>query len=367
MRIVCLQENLKEALFTLERISSKNQELPILNSILFKTENGVIKGVATDLEFGIEIEIPGKIEKQGEVVIPVKLLSQFIGNLPNVKIKIEEKAGVLSVDAENINTTIPTLQKSEFPLIPKIKKENSVEIQAGAVRKALNQVVNSAAVSYSIPEIAGVLFDFRGDTAKVVATDSFRLSEKTLYQKNTYTTEQKHSFIIPLKTAAELVRIITDDSVMMEMYTDKNQIVFILPHIHFISRLITGDYPNYEQIIPTISKTKITIQKTELISKIKLASVFASKINDVKLTIDANKNEMEIKAAEQSKGQFQSVVNADISGENGEAVFNYKYLLDGLSNIQEEEVVFEVNGPALPALFKSKNDSYQYVVMPIKT
>lgn len=367
MRIVCLQENLKDALFTLERISSKNQELPILNSILFKTENGVVKGVATDLEFGIEIEIPSKVEKQGEVVIPVKLLSQFISNLPNIKIKIEEKDGMLAVDAENIKTTIPTLQKSEFPLIPKIKKENSVEINAGVFKKALNQVVNSAAVSYSIPEIAGVLCDFRGDIAKIVATDSFRLSEKTLYQKNTYTVSEKHSFIIPLKTAAELIRIITDDNEKMEIYTDKNQIVFILPRIHFISRLITGDYPHYEQIIPKISKTKVTIQKTELISKIKLASVFASKINDIKLVIDANKNEMEIRSAEQSKGEFQSTVTTDITGESCEAVFNYKYLLDGLANIQEEEVVFEVNGPALPALFKSKNDSYQYVVMPIKT
>lgn len=366
MRIVCLQENLKEALFILERIASKNQELPILNSILFKTENGIVKGVATDLEFGIEIEISAKVEKQGEVVVPVKLLSQFIGNLPNVKIKIEEKSGTLFIDAENIKTTIPTLPKTEFPLIPKIKKENSVEIQTGIFKKALDQVINSAAVSYSIPEIAGILCAFSNDTAKIVATDSFRLSEKTLYQKNIFTTSQKHAFIIPLKTAAELTRIIGDGEEMMEMYTDKNQIVFILPRIHFISRLITGEYPNYEQIIPKTSKTKITMQKQEFISKIKLASVFASKINDVKVVCDANKNEMEIRAAEQSKGDFSSIIAADIAGESCEAVFNYRYLLDGLSNIQEEEVVFAVNGPALPAIIKSKNDPYQYVVMPIK-
>jgi len=91
MKIVCLQENIKEALFILERISSKNQELPILNSILLKTENGLLKGIATDLEFGIEVEIPAKVEKQGEIVVPVKLLSQFIGNLPNIKIKLEKK------------------------------------------------------------------------------------------------------------------------------------------------------------------------------------------------------------------------------------------------------------------------------------
>ena len=367
MKIVCLQENIKEALFILERISSKNQELPILNSILLKTENGLLKGIATDLEFGIEVEIPAKVEKQGEIVVPVKLLSQFIGNLPNIKIKLEEKDGVLTIDAENIKTTIPTLPKNEFPLIPKVKKEHSVHIQSGILKKALDQVVNSAAVSYSIPEIAGVLFRFNEDTAKIVATDSFRLSEKKLYQKNTYTTSEKNAFIIPLKTAVELGRIITHDDEMMELYTDKNQIVFILPHIHFISRLITGDYPNYEQIIPTSSKTKITIQKAEFISKIKLASVFASKINDIKIVVDAGKNEIHIHAAEQSKGQFQSTVVTDITGENGEAVFNYKYLLDGLMNIQEEEVVFEMNGAALPAIIKSKNDSYQYVVMPIKT
>lgn len=366
MRIVCLQENLKDALFTLERISSKNQELPILNAILFKTENGVVKSIATDLEFAVEIEIASKVEKQGEVVVPVKLLSQFIGNLPNVKIKMEEKDGILSIDAENIKTTIPTLPKNEFPLIPKVKKENNVTINAGVLKKSLQQVINSAAVSYSIPEIAGVLFKFNDDTAKVVATDSFRLSEKTLFQKNTYSISQKHSFIIPLKTATELIRIITNDDEEVEMHTDKNQIIFIISHIRFTSRLITGEYPNYEQIIPKTSKTTITFGKEEFIAKLRLASVFASKINDVKLVIDANKNTMEISAAEQSKGKFESVIAGDMKGENSEVVFNYKYLLDGLSNIQEEEVVFEVNGPALPAVIKSKNDAYRYIVMPIK-
>ena len=142
--------------------------------------------------------------------------------------------------------------------------------------------------------------------------------------------------------------------------------MFTIKNATIVSRLVAGEYPNYERIIPKTSTTKVVLNKTEFISKLKLASLFSSKINDVKITINTNKNEMVLRSADQSKGDFSATIHADTSGEDTEALFNYRYLLDGLSNIAEEDVVFELNGSSSPAILKTKNDPYQYVAMPIK-
>ncbi|MBI5913160.1 DNA polymerase III subunit beta [Candidatus Azambacteria bacterium] len=366
MRIICLQENLKNNLLTLERISSKNQELPILGNVLLKTEEGFLKAFATDLEIGVEIAIPCKIEKKGEAVVPIKLIAGFIANLPNTKLTLEEKNNAIVIETEGVTTTIPAANKNEFPIVPKIKEENMITMSGEALRGGIAQVINSAAISYTIPEIAGVLFVCGADVVKIVATDSFRLSEKTLFKTKEYAIKKEQSFILPAKTAAELSKIITPEDEIVEIYLAQNQVLFKLKHATIVSRLVAGEYPKYERIIPKTSTTKIALNKTEFISKLKLASLFSSKINDVKLDIRANKNEMELTAADQAKGNFSATIRADMTGESAEALFNYKYLLDGLSNISEEEIVFEVNGAASPAILKTKNDTYQYVAMPIK-
>src|SRR3989344_5962825 len=368
MKIVCLQENLKESLLTLERATSKNQTMPILHNILLKTEKGMVSAFATDLEIGIEKHISCKIEKQGEVMIPVKTLLQFIQNLPNTRVGIETKNNTLHIETEQNKIKIPITSVNEFPLVPKIQPTKTITLQKGLVlKKALQQVLNSIATSYSLPEITGVLWVVEPYTLKLVSTDSFRLSEKVIFQKDTYTASHPATFIIPQKTAAELVRDIDTDE-PIDISLNEHQIVFTMKNTTIISRLITGEYPKYEQIIPTTSKTVVELEKGEFVSQIKLASVFSSKINDVKVCVKKNKKIMEITSQDQGKGEFYAAINLpSVTGEDVEVVFNYKYLLEGLANIGEEEVVYELNGPASPAVFKTKTGDYRHVVMPIKT
>ncbi len=366
MKFICLQENLKENLMILERIASKNKNLPILHNILLKTEEGSLKAFATDLEIGITIHIPCKIEKQGEVVLPIKLLSQFIQNLSNVKIQFEKKNNAFSIDAEHIHTTIPIFNVQEFPLIPKIKKTDCIEINGMSLKNGLQQVLNSIAISHSIPEITGILFDIKTDYLKIVSTDSFRLSEKIIFKEKNYNVIKNTTFILPQKTAQELVRIINNNEII-SLYIEDGGIIIRLQNSDITSRLITGQYPYYEQIIPKSSTTTIALNKNEFISHIKLASIFSSQINDVKIKASVCKKTIEVIASDKGKGEFSSCMNVlEIIGEDVEAVFNFKYLLDGLANISDEEIVYELNGSSLASILKTKNNDYRYIIMPIK-
>ena len=366
MKLICLQENIKEGLFILERIASKNQNLPLLNNIILKTEKGLLKTFATDLEIGVEINIPCKVEKEGEVVVPVKTISQFISNLPNTKITIEENNNnKITIEADGIKTTIPISNKEEFPIIPKVKKENTIKINPNVLKNGITQVLNSVAISHPIQEILGVLFVVKDGFLKIISTDSFRLSEKTIYQKNNYTTTLNQIFILPQKTAQELVRIINQEE-DVEMRIEPNQILFSLKNINIVSRLISGNYPNYEQIIPKKTDSAALIDKNELILKTKLASLFSSKINDIKIILNSDKKTLELKSADQHKGEFSTTINTEIKGDGFEVVFNYKYVLDGLANISDENIIFEFNKPPLPSIIRPQGDDYKYIIMPIK-
>lgn len=365
MKIICLQENLKSALSHLDRIASKNQSTPILTNLFLKADGSSITLFATDLELGMDMTIPCKTEKKGEVIVPIKLFSPLIQNLPHTKVSFEEKGNRLVVETDDTKTTLPLLNKDEFPLMPKVKPEHSIEINAGTLKTTLAQVLNSVATSYSIPEISGVLFLFEKDVLKIVSTDSFRLSEKTIFKKRNFTIQGTHSFILPQRTAQELVRVIDQEKAVL-VHAEQNQILFKLENMNLVSRLITGTYPNYEQIIPKSAKTKITLNKTELASKVKLASIFSSKLNDVRFVIQSKKGICEVRSADEAKGEYVSVAHGEIRGENTDATFNHRYILDGLANIPEEEIMFELNGPASPAILAPLSNGYRYVVMPIK-
>ncbi|MEK7452802.1 MAG: DNA polymerase III subunit beta [Patescibacteria group bacterium] len=367
LKIICLQENIKSGLAISERISSKNSSLPILANTLLKAEKGFLKISSTDLEIGVEILIPCKVEGNGSLIIPTKLVLNFINNLPNTKIYIEEQDGKLLISADNFKTSIPILNKDEFPIIPKIKDGSEVIINSQILKNAIGCVLNSVSLSDLKPEISGILFDFKKESLNIVATDGFRLSEKVILNKNIYQLDDNKSFILPQKSAQELVKII-DSNNDIKIIIGENQVAFLFDKINLISRIINGEYPNYKQIIPKTNKTRISLNKEEFVLKLKLASIFSSNINDIKFLINVDSGEFNIKSQDKIKGELNSSIDFDdLSGESVEVVFNWRYLLDGLSNINNDKVVFELNSHTSSALLKAKDDDhYLYIIMPIK-
>lgn len=371
MKIICLQENLKKGLNTVQNIIGKNLTLPILNNILLNTEKKQLKLSTTDLEIAITDHVLCKVEKEGSITIPAKTLVNFVSNLPNKKIEINTKNNIVYLKCENYKSNIKGLDAKDFPIIPKIKKGPILEISSLKFKNALEQVINFVSFSDIRPEITGIFFNFSSNKKiKLVATDSFRLGEKLLDLKsNKIKGNNLNSIIIPYKTVQELIRIISnqEEEGLIKITIENNQVLFDLFNIQIISRLIEGNYPSYQQLISQQFETTALVKKEDFVKAIKLSSFFSSKINDVRLKINSKKSLIEIFAQDIELGENLSELKGEIKGKDLEVVFNHKYVLDGLNSIDTQKVFLGFNGEISPGIIKPERDAdFTYVVMPIK-
>jgi len=371
MKIICSQERFKKGLNIVQNIIGKNLTLPILNNILLSINEKQLKLSTTDLELAITSYIQCKIEKKGNITIPAKTLFNFVSNLPNKKIEINIKNKIINLKCENYKSSINGLDAKDFPIIPQLKNKPILEINSFKLKKILEQISNFVSFSDIRPEINGVLFDFSSEKkSKFIATDSFRLGEKTISLKiNKSKGFDLNSIIIPYKTIQELIRIIgnQEKDEIIKIILEDNQILFKSFDFELISKLIKGNYPNYKQLITDQFETNILVEKEEFVKAIKLSSFFSSKINDVRLKIDSKKSLIEIFSQDIELGENLSKIKAEIKGKNTEIVFNYKYLLDGLNSIDSKRIFLGFNGETSPGIIKPERDaSFIYVVMPIK-
>jgi len=381
MKISCTQENLNQGLFIVSHIASKNMALPILNNILIQVDKNTIKFSATNLEIGVSCIIRGKVEEDGEFTVQSRLIADYAALLPKEKIdlsvaesKKEGEDQVLAISCKNHNTKIKGQPAADFPLIPQIDRKNLYVMNCQELRRAISQVIFAVSGSETRPEINGVFFKFEGDNLVLAATDSYRLAEKSVkLGKKSKGTNQ--SVIVPARTLQELQRILgsfKDPAAIseiedVEIYLGENQILFVLGDIELISRLVEGQYPDYRQIIPKESNTKIVLNIAELINAAKTASLFArSGIYDINL--DFNKDEIVVSAANNQLGENISKLSGKISGQQNSIVVNYRYLLDGLQNLDAEEAELSIIDGGNPCVIKTagKDSDYLYIIMPIK-
>lgn len=373
MRLISLQENLKRGLNIVGHLTAKNINLPILNNILIKAEGGNIELISTNLEIGIVYQLRGKIETEGRITVDSKLITEYINLLSNgEKVKVEEKNEEIKVECGSYKTKIKGESAKEFPLIPVISKNSYYGCRVEEFKKALNSVIFAVSTSENRAELTGVSFCFNKNKLSLAATDSYRLAEKEINLSNSGSAEE-YKIIVPAKTAQEFLRILNNlennslvEEQDLKIYLADNQILFTVDSVDFISRLINGHYPDYKQIIPVKSQTDVLAERTELIRAIKAAALFSKAgINDV--TMVFSKNKITVSAFSGASGESQIEVEADIIGTDNEITVNYRYLVDGLNNIEGERVKISVLNNNTPCLLKSeKENGYLYIVMPIR-
>ncbi|MEK7464355.1 MAG: DNA polymerase III subunit beta [Patescibacteria group bacterium] len=369
MKLILLKNNLLAGLGIVERAITDNPNQPILKNVLIDAKDNKIYLTSTNLELAIKHLVPGKIIETGSTTVPLGLFNNIIKNLNSERVSLEEKNKQFFVNTDNYEATIQGLGSKDFPIIPSIQnKKNFLQIKSNQFLEVLSKAIVAAQYSDIRPEISGVLMKYKNNELVLVATDSFRLTEIKTKNLGEQSLPEETSVVVPLRTASELLRILTDSEEMLEIFIDSNQILFQTNNTSIISRLIDGVFPDYESILPKQTKNEIVINRAEFVNGVKLARVFSGRANDITLSVGESKKFIEIYSADSSIGKNSYKIPIKLKGEKLSVTFNWKYLLDGLSIYKNEEIFLGLNASDKPAIIKNPSEPQAlYVLMPIKS
>lgn len=371
MKITCIQENLNRALSHASRIISLRNNVPILENILISTDQGRLKVSATDLEIGINYWIGVKIDEDGKVALPSRLLSEFISSIKEEKVSIKTTVFDGEIKGEKYSAKIKGMDPEDYPIISDIMDHYLFTVSSKQILSALSQVSFATASDQARPVLSGVYFSYDKEQLKIAATDSFRLAEKSI---NVTKGEKKTThFIIPTRAIQEITKLAKEASDNIDFCFDGNQVMINFGSVHLVTRLIDGQYPNYEQIIPSQFETIITLDKEELYTTCKVASIFARESgNSVKIKIEArtenpDQGELSIIGQGVQVGESTNTIPVSLKGKDIEIAFNAKYIIDVLATVQEKEITWKFVSPTSPAVIQvSNHQDYLYLIMPLK-
>ncbi len=364
MKIECIKEKLSSAISKAERVTGKNNTLPVLGCILLDVKNNTCTIKATNLDMGIKMTIPVKASKEGIVAVPGTVLHNFISNLYGDKnIKLELINGNLFVGTGKSSTTIKSLPYEDFPTIPEVSDGKSFTIRSLDLVKGLKSVWYSASTSSMKPELGSVYVYSDAEDLVFVATDSFRLAEKRVRMKKP---KEIGQILIPFKNIPEIMRVLEEMDGDVEVTANKNQISFSAEGVYLTSRVIDGTFPDYKQIIPKKSTTEAVVLKEDFMNALKLANVFSDTFKQVNIKTDIVKKLLQIKTKNADIGENVNTLDAVLSGEGLEINFNYKYIMDCFQSIAADSVTLQFTALNRPMIIQGISDkSFTYLVMPM--
>lgn len=366
MKFSCSRKSFEHALSIVTRIIDTNVTLPVLNNILLKVEENKIHFSATNLEMAVNYWIKADVDNEGATTVPAKLLSGYIELLNDEILECKMTEGLsLAITSATSKTKIKCIDAEEFPTITQIAESTKITITTKNLPEAIDAVSFAAANNTTRPILAGVFLTTDDHTLKMVATDSYRLSEKKLplTQKS-----QSASCIIPTRAMAELSRLCSLEETTEELHVSigSNQVMFQLGEIEFYSRLIEGKFPNYAPIIPKDRTSVTTIDKNDLILLMRRVNLFA-KENDNKVLLDFQKNSLIVSTPATQIGEEEGTLPIALSGEETSIALNSEFILQALSHLQTNQMEITINGKTTPALLKPlADDSYLHLIMPLK-
>lgn len=374
MNVSVMQENLARGLQMVSRAVSTRATLPVLANVLLKTENSGLKLTATNLEIGINCWVPGKVATEGEITIPARLLTDLVASLPNQRIDLvlSTKDRTLKLTCGNNRSSIKGIEADEFPVVAAIGETPVTSVDARVLREALGEVVFATASDESRPILTGVLTKLNGDTMTLAAADNYRIAVRTVVLEKPVSPEI--IIVVPGRSYAELMRILPDAEQPIEITVtpNKSQVLFHVEGIDLVSRLIEGQFPNYEPVIPTSHTSRAIIDREAFLAGTRRASIFArDSANIVKIEMageEANGSGVAITAHAADIGDNADTVDATITGSPTAIAFNARYLIDVLSNLGSEEAALELSGPLAPGVIRGiGKDEYVHVIMPVRT
>ena len=372
MRLSCLQENLKKGLDIVNRAVATRTTLPITQSVLLVAEESRLKLSATNLEIALSCWVGAKVEEDGAMVVPARLLSEFVSGLPNDKLDLTTtgQRNQMELKCARIEARIAGQNPEDFPPIPEVGEGSTWKIDPEVLRKVLSRVVFAAATDESRPVLTGVYTEIEGDTMTLAAADGFRLAVHTLPVSPP--AAEKVSVIVPSRAYNELNRLLADqeDPVEVTISAAGTQLMFHLKNADMMSQLIQGTFPNYQQLIPKSYVTRSVVDVAEFLRATRLATVFARDGSGiVRLQMNSNGAEpgrVVVSARSEEIGDNVDEIDAVVEGDPAKVAFNSRYLADVLAELGSGQVALETTSPSSPGVFHPiGSDDYTHVVMPM--
>ena len=368
MKFVCYKDKIIKAINSVVKGVASKTTMPILEGILIQTNDNEIKLTTYDLEIGIEYVIECDVKEQGSTVVNAIMFSEIIRKLPDTEINISVNSNnLLEIECEGALYKLATMNPDEFPELPKIEIENSIEIEQNALKNMIRKTIFAVSTEESRPIFTGCLFEIENNKLSLVAVDGFRLALRSMYlnkQSNNF------SAVIPGRTLNEVNKIISDSFEPIKIGVSKNQALFEMENCKIVTRILDGEFLNYKNVIPNTWETRIRVNKNniqncfERISLISSSAVEKEKKYPVKVNVDIGK--VVISCTNQT-GDAKEELYVSTEGKNLEAGFNPKYFLDSFKAIEDEEVYIEFGSSISPCLVKSvENNDYTYMILPIR-
>lgn len=371
LRAVCSRKDLFEGVQTVGHAVSGRSSLPILSHLLLQAEADTMRLSATDLELSISLTIPAYIEEPGGLTAPARILTELLGTLPEGDVMISgDSSHAMHLRCGRSNYKLLGLPAEEYPRLPEVKEENQFRVAQSLLREMIRQTLFAVSTDEARAILTGILMVFEGESLQLVSTDTHRLALRSTRVRDGLGTRQA---IVPKRAMNELLRVLTDAEGDVEVRLSENQVLFKTPTgITLVSRLIEGQFPNYQRVIPTSYQRRLTIEVKPFLDAVRRASI-VGRNNANRVTLNTEGDKLMITAESGTEGNAYEELEVAREGEDIRIAFNAKYLMDVLDAIDSEGVYLELTEPLKPSVIRPvppseepDGNEYLCVLMPMQ-
>jgi DNA polymerase III subunit beta len=364
VKAICGRKELFEGVQTAGRAVSSRSSLPILGHLLIRSEDDRLRIAATDLEIGMECSVPANVEAHGCLTAPARILTEVLSALPDTEVVLSvDESNVVNVKCGSSDYTILGLPAEDFPMLPEVKDDISFRIERAVLREAIRKTIFAVSTEEARPQLTGILLLLGDNSVRMVSTDTHRLS---LQDSAIVSSQGETQAIVPHRAMSELSRLLSDEEGEVTVNISSSQILFKLGDMSLVSRLIEGQFPNFERVIPTEHDRKLTIPTADLLQGMRRVAIVARE-NSNRAVLRTVDGKLVVTAESGSVGKAYEEVEVIKEGEDMEMAFNARYLVDVLSVMDTEAVDLELSGSLSPGVIRGQGgEDFLYVVMPMQ-
>jgi DNA polymerase-3 subunit beta len=379
MRAVCNTDLFSKKLALVSRGVSARSTIQLLGGILLEADEGLVRLSATDMEISIQTTAAAEVEEEGRVVIPARIFNDVVRSLPSGELALahDRSEGVVRLSARENEYRIRAYAAEDFPQLPKFDEAAAFKMSGEALVETVEKVSRSYSRDETRPVLTGILISFEESRVRMVTTDSYRLSIKETELATTF--DGSREAIIPARAMQEVSRIFSSsDEEQVEVVLSENQALFRIGDVLFGTRLIEGNFPEYKRLLPNTFEREISVRREDLIETLRRVNLFAQRQTPpVPVTLDFSEGAVEVMVRNGEVGEARERLPANSASEDDFHIsFNPGYLLDGVSAVDSENILFKLNESLKPGLIvpdtsadddsAGKEPDFLYLIMPMR-